>query len=284
MISLSLKLMDQVINQAMKEDVSWKDITTNYLVPADDISHANIVVKEDAVVCGAEFAKKVLKKMDPKIRVHFFIKNGDNVKKGQKIAHITGKTRAILSGERVALNFLGYLSGIASMTNQFVKKVHPYKASIMDTRKTTPSLRPLEKMAVRSGGGENHRFNLIEMVLIKDNHRVAHQKELSIDEAIHKIRRKTKKAIAVEVDTIPQFKQAIDAHPDIILLDNMSIAQMKKIVKINKAQKKPSLLEASGGITLRNIREIAKIGVDRISIGALTHSRKGIDFSMELEG
>jgi nicotinate-nucleotide pyrophosphorylase (carboxylating) len=284
MISLSPKLMEQVIKQAMKEDVSWKDITTNYLVPPNDISEAYIVVKEDAVVCGSEFARKVLKKMDPKILVHFIANDGDAVKKGQKIAHIVGKTRAILSGERVALNFLGYLSGIATLTNQFVKKVYPYKAKIMDTRKTTPSLRPLEKMAVRCGGGENHRFNLIEMVLIKDNHRIAHQKELSIDEAIHKIRRRTKKAITVEVDTIPQFKQAIHAHPDIILLDNMTVAQMKKIVKINKAQKKKALLEASGGITLRNIREIAKTGVDRISIGALTHSRKGIDYSMELEG
>ena len=187
----------------------------------------------------------------------------------------------MLSGERTALNFLSYLSGISTLTHHYVDKVKPHPVMIMDTRKTTPGLRALEKMAVRFGGGVNHRFNLNEMVMIKDNHRIAHEREAPISEAILKVRRRTNKQICVEVDNIVELKHALEVPPDIILLDNMSCARMRKAVQIKKESGKNCLLEASGGVTLKNVAEIAATGVDRISVGELTHSPGTIDFTME---
>jgi len=193
-----------------------------------------------------------------------------------------GRTRALLSGERTALNFLSYLSGISTLTNQYVKAIKGYPAHILDTRKTTPGLRTLEKMAVRVGGGKNHRFNLNDMVMIKDNHRIAQARQSSIQDAIKKVRQRTSKPLCVEVDNLEEYKQALQADPCIILLDNMSTSQ-KKAVEIRACLKKKFLLEASGGITLKNIRQVAKTGIDRISIGAITHSPPTIDFTMEFE-
>lgn len=271
------------IEYALKEDRSTQDVTTNILVPKGQTSKAVIIVREESVICGLDIVKYIFKKLDPRIKLKFHCKDGDKVKRNNKVVNLEGKTRAILSGERVALNFLAYLSGIANTTNKFVERVYPHKVQVMDTRKTIPGLRALVKMAVRVGGGVNHRFNLKEMVMIKDNHQIAYQKNGSIQEAIHNIRRKTYKRIVAEVDNLTQFKQALEARPDIILLDNMNPKQLRKAVTLNQADKNPSLLEASGGITLRTIRRVAKTGVDRISIGALTHSPKAIDFSMEFK-
>jgi len=270
-----------IIERALKEDESREDITTNSLVPARQNSEAYIINREEAVVCGMEIAGKIFHRLDNNAKIHWHHHDGDNLPKNARIMTVKAKTRALLKGERVALNILSYLSGVATITRCFVNRIRPYDVKIMDTRKTLPGLRGLVKMAVRAGGGVNHRFNLKEMVIIKDNHQIAYKNDKTVQEAIRHVRRRTTKLIMVEVDTIRQFRQALAGKPDIILLDNMSAERIKKIVAINKRSPQPCLLEASGGINLRNIRAIAKTGVDRISIGALTHSPRAIDFSME---
>jgi len=275
------KRIDLIIRRALKEDHSDRDITTNILVSPSQTSRAYIIVKENAVVCGLDVVRAIFQKLDRNMNIKEHAREGDKVKKGTKIVSLKGKTRALLTGERVALNFLSYLSGIATITNRFVEKARPYEVKIMDTRKTLPGLRGLVKMAVRAGGGVNHRFNLKEMVMIKDNHQIAYQKDKTIQDAIRHVRARTKKMIMVEVDTIIQFRQALKGRPDVILLDNMSPKQIGKIVSLNRKSPAPCLLEASGGINLRNIRAIAKTGVDRISIGTLTHSPRAVDFSIE---
>lgn len=276
--------INKLIAQALREDAVRKDITTNSLIPANHMSKGFIIAKEDAVICGLDIAKKVFQKLDPRVRFQSSLRDGARVKRNTKIAAVKGKTRALLTGERTALNFLGYLSGIATHTHHFVLKTRRSKAKILDTRKTTPGLRLLEKYAVKCGGGMNHRCDLSEMVLIKDNHREACDPHVSIPQAIRRIRRATRKILEIEVDNLNQFKQALAAGPDIILLDNMTCFQMKKAVAMNTKipRKKRPLLEASGGITLQNVSAVAKTGVDRISIGALTHSHKAANISMEL--
>ena len=272
------------VKNALCEDIGKEDITTNFLVSSKSMSRAHIIVKEEAIICGLSLVKAVFRLLDPDIKIKFFYNDGSSVKKNTKIATLKGKTRALLTGERVALNFLGYLSGISTYTNDFVKKTSSYKTKILDTRKTTPGLRKLEKYAVKCGGGANHRFGLNDMALIKDNHRAVCHPAISIKESIALIRKKTKKLIEIEVDTLEQFKQALDAKPDMILLDNMITQQIKKAVEITKdlKTKKKPLLEASGGINLSNVTSVAKTGVDRISIGSLTHSPKAVDILMEV--
>ncbi|MCK5580419.1 MAG: carboxylating nicotinate-nucleotide diphosphorylase [Candidatus Omnitrophica bacterium] len=279
--TITNKEITRLVRAALKEDSCNNDITTRGLIPNDKISSGTIIAREDAVICGITLVKEVFKALDPKAQFKAARNDGNMVKKNDTVITIKCKTRALLSGERTALNFLAYFSGIATMTHQYVKTIRPYKAAIMDTRKTLPGLRVLAKMAVRLGGGVNHRFCLNEMVLIKDNHRLANKKNLSMPDAIRLMKKKTKKPIIVEVDTLDQFEEDIEAHPDVILLDNMTTQQIQKAVVLNKKHKKPCLLEASGGITLQNVKAVAKTGVDRISIGALTHSSKDIDFSME---
>ncbi len=273
--------IDKAIRRALKEDHSDKDVTTRCLVSPSQISHAAIITREDCVICGLSLIITLFRRLDREIKITCHYQDGDNVKKSQKIITFEGKTRALLSGERVALNFFSYLSGVATLTHRFVEKVHDLPVKIMDTRKTIPGLRALVKMAVRSGGGVNHRFNLKEMVIIKDNHLLAYEKDATIKDAILHVRRQTKKLIVVEVDTLTQFKEALEAAPDIVLLDNMSIPDMREAVQHKTDQKSHCLLEASGGINLHNVRQVALTGVDRISIGALTHSPRAIDFSME---
>ena len=276
--------LNQLIRRTLREDAANNDITTNSLIPKNHVSQAVIIIKEDATVCGLTIVERVFKIMDPRIHFQIIHKDGKKVKRNTIVAKLEGKTRAILTGERVALNFLGYLSGIGTDTSRFVEKTRHTKARILDTRKTTPGLRLLEKAAVKCGGGHNHRPDLGELVLIKDNHRDACHPHLSIPQAIERARQKTKKTIEIEVDTLKQFKEALTANPDIILLDNMSCAQMKKAVDIvgKLPRKKRPILEASGGITLRSVAQIARTGVDCISIGSLTHPHNGIDVSLEL--
>jgi len=275
--------INRIILQSLAEDACLKDVTTNLLISPKSRSQGYIIANEDAIVCGIDIAHRIFIQLDKTIQFKILVKDGKKVRKNFKIAMIKGKTHTLLKGERVALNFLAHLSGIATETSKYINAVRPFKTKILDTRKTTPGLRALEKYAVKCGGGHNHRFNLNEMVLIKDNHRMILQPE-SLEGPIKKIRRKTKKPIEVEVDNLNQLKQIINAKPDIILLDNMNLSRIKAAVNyVNKLKggKKP-LLEASGGVTLKNVRTIAKTGVDRISVGALTHSVRAINVSMEI--
>ncbi len=278
---MSLSEINKIISLALKEDAAHQDITTNLLIPKDQITDAYIIIKEDAIICGLDIVKATLKKLDRAVKFQNSFKDGNKVKKNTKILFITGKTRALLAAERVALNFLSHLSGVSTNTHRFVQKVRPLKTAILDTRKTTPGLRELEKYAVRCGGGSNHRTNLAEMILIKDNHKKAYQDLATSAQVIKGLRKKTNKPIEIEVESLFEFKNVLAAKPDFILLDNMSPAQIKQAVALNKKLKTKILLEASGGINLNNIKSFAKTGVDRISIGALTHSSKAINVSME---
>jgi len=272
--------LDSLIRQSLQEDIADGDVTTNTLVGQSQRSRAVIFAKEAAVVSGVEIAKRVFTMLNAATRVRISVEDGQKVKKGQTVLTVEGSTRTLLTGERVALNFLSYLSAIATKTSRFVALVKPYKTQILDTRKTTPTLRCLERYAVRCGGGHNHRDNLNEIMMIKDNHLLVAGS--SLVDAVEAAYRKVNVAIEVEVDTLAQFRDALLTHADIILLDNMTPAMIKRAVQLRKALKKSVLLEASGGIKLANVRAYARTGVDRISIGELTHSRESIDFSMEI--
>lgn len=281
---LSNRKVERIIAGALNEDKARQDITSQFFVPSDEISDGYIIVKENAVICGLDLAKKVFKKLDKNISFHSSFHDGKRVKKNTKIAFLKGKTHALLAGERVALNFLGYLSGISTKTSKFVDKIRPCKALILDTRKTTPGLRILEKYAVRCGGGVNHRNDLNETFFIKDNHRAIYKNLTALGHVIQRAKKQTKKIIQVEVDNLTQLRKILEFHPHMILLDNMNTSQIKKALRLTRALPKARrpLIEASGGITLNNVRAIARTGVDRISIGELTHSRQSINFSMEL--
>ena len=276
--------LDKIILEALREDAYNQDITTEYFVPKNRVSRGYIVVKEDAVVCGLDIARKVFTKLDKNCKFTSTYKDGTRVKKGTKIAFLSGRTRALLTGERTALNFLAHLSGIATKTRTFLDKVRPFKVQILDTRKTTPGLRALEKYAVRCGGGINHRCDLGAMILVKDNHGKIFHGYKNLCAAIEKIKKIMKKPIQVEVEDLVQLKEVLKVSPDLILLDNMSPAQLKIAVRTARKifPRGAPILEASGGVSLKNIRGIARTGVDRISIGALTHSAKAINMSMEL--
>jgi nicotinate-nucleotide pyrophosphorylase (carboxylating) len=270
-----------IVQLALAEDLGkGGDITTDNLIPLRSRSKARLISKADGVICGVNLAREVFKALNSRITFRALINDGQPAHRGDIIAEISGSTRALLSGERVAINLLSFLSGIATQTRLFVNKIKPYKADIMDTRKTTPLLRQLERYAVRSAGGVNHRFNLNDMVMIKDNHRVA-CKGQDMFEAINDLKKKTKTRIAVEVDTFNELKEILHSKADIILLDNMTPRQVARAVKLRNQAKSRILLEASGGITLKNVRQYAATGIDRISMGALTHSRQVLDISME---
>lgn len=281
---LKIQNIKKIVLQALKEDCYRQDITSQLMIPADHRSHAVILVKENGILAGLPLVKETFRLTDPSLNYQSRFRDGMKVKKGTIIASISGKTRSLLTAERTALNFLSYLSGMATETKKYVDAIKPYKADILDTRKTTPTLRFLEKYAVRCGGGKNHRFNLQEMALIKDNHLAASRKLITFEQAIKQFRHKTNVPIEIEIDSLIQLDDALRASPDFILLDNMSIDQIKKAVqtvKKFKSKTKP-LLEASGGVTLKNVRRIAQCGVDRISIGALTHHHCGLNVSMEI--
>ncbi|WP_069650659.1 carboxylating nicotinate-nucleotide diphosphorylase [Caloranaerobacter ferrireducens] len=271
--------IEDIIKNALIEDMNNGDITTDNLIGQDDISEAEIIAKEDGILAGIEIAEITFKLLDKDIQFYRLKEDGQFLRKGDVIAKIKGKTRAILSGERTALNFLQRLSGIATKTRKFVDKVEKYKVRVADTRKTTPGIRVLEKYAVKLGGGSNHRYNLSDAVMIKDNHIRAVG---SIERAIKLMREKVSHTvkIEVEVETIEEFKQALSAGADIIMLDNMSIEKMKEAVSINN---KKAILEASGNVNIDNIEEVAKTGVDVISVGALTHSVKALDISLNIK-
>ena len=279
-----------LIKQALREDIGKGDITTNALILPGVQAKAVVTAKQTGVIAGLDIAKAVFAELDKNIKIKTFVKDGDRVKANKKIIEISGKTRAILTAERTALNFLGHLSGIATLTREFVDKVKPYKVKILDTRKTMPGLRILEKYAVKCGGGANHRIGLWDAILIKDNHISAVNSKLS--DIIKNIRKRYKKNISVEIEVknLSELKDALEGSPDIILLDNMPLSQIKQAVKMRNEflqttnYKLPNtvFLEVSGGVNLANVRQIAKAGVDRISIGALTHSAKTLDISLSI--
>ena len=256
----------------------YVDITTDYLIPEDQENEAKFLAKADGVLCGIEVALRVFTLIQPDFQYEVFIHDGEEVKKGDIIAKIKGKTRTILKGERTALNLLQHMSGISSMTNRIVKIVEGTNASIADTRKTLPGMRPLQKYAVTVGGGKNHRFNLSDAAMLKDNHVDAGG---GITNAVTKLRTKLghMAKVELEVRTLDELREALSVDVDVIMLDNMDNDTMREAVKIADGK---ALLEASGGITEETIRDVAETGVDIISIGALTHSVKAFDISLKI--
>jgi nicotinate-nucleotide pyrophosphorylase (carboxylating) len=269
---------DELIERALREDINYIDVTTDNLIPEEHSSNAIFLAKENGVLCGLDVALRVLGMLDPGIICEVLHSDGDMLEQSDVIARVQGKTRALLKGERTALNLMQHMSGIATATRRAVNAVEGTRASICDTRKTTPGLRALEKYAVTVGGGKNHRFNLSDAALIKDNHIDAVG---SIKKAMEIMRKNTGHMVKIEVEarTIDEFSQALEAGADIIMLDNMSPMTMRLAVGLASG-KVP--LEASGGITEESLREVAATGVDLISIGALTHSVKALDISMKL--
>ncbi|MBI2083439.1 MAG: carboxylating nicotinate-nucleotide diphosphorylase [Deltaproteobacteria bacterium] len=278
--------IQMLIEIALQEDIGTGDITTEAIFGQEPIEKtAVILAKQDLVIAGLEIARRVFLTVDHHLAWQRYFEDGAFVKKGQKVAEIKGRLTSLLKGERVALNFLQHLSGIATLTHQFVEKVKKIPVQILDTRKTTPGMRALEKHAVRMGGGKNHRLGLYDRFLIKDNHLQA----VSISEAIRKAKEKNpnKVPIEIEIQSEGQIEEAIAAGADILLLDNFSPKELRKIVQTVRrhvrATSRSPLLEASGGITLENVMDYAKTGVDSISIGALTHSARAVDFSLEID-
>ncbi len=270
--------IDRIVKQALIEDIGHRDITTDNLIPPDHQSQGVFYVKQEGVVAGIHVAERVFSLLDPEVVFTVLKEDGELVREGEEIARVSGKTRSLLTGERVALNFLQHMSGIATKTYDLVDRVRHFPVMIVDTRKTLPGLRILEKYAVRVGGGHNHRFGLFDGVLIKDNHIRAAG---GITEAIQTIRRNTHHLcrIEVEVEDLEQLREALAAGADVILLDNMDPEMMREAVRITGGR---AILEASGGITGENLVEVAKTGVDLISIGSLTHSAAALDISFDI--
>lgn len=278
-MKLNDKELERIIITAFKEDIGNGDITTTLIVGKNQKAKAFLLAKEDGIISGLPAAKKVFKKLDKNIFWKNIVKEGTHVKAGTRIAEVKGTLHALLTGERTALNLLQRCSGIATTTTQFVEIAKGTNAKILDTRKTAPGLRLLDKYAVKTGGGTNHRIGLYDMVLIKDNHIKAAG---SITEAVAKVKRGLKKKIKIEVETtnLDEVREAVNSRVDIIMFDNMSVKMMKAAVKIINGKIKT---EASGNINLKTLRAIAKTGVDYISVGALTHSVKALDISMKIE-
>lgn len=279
------------IRQALREDIGSGDITSHLIAPRDFRIQTELIVREPCVISGLVLLPKIFGFLDKKVTVKCLVPEGAQAKGGQVVARISGPARAILSGERVAINFVSKLTGIATLTREFVKRIKPYRCELLSTRKTTPLLRDLQKYAVRSGGASPHRYGLFDQYMIKDNHKAvlrtmgyAHSRY-----AAQRVRQKRKKGIPleVEVDSLREIPWALAFRPDMILLDNFNASECRKAVQLVRqlcrasGAKRP-LLEASGGISLANVRQIARSGVDRISVGALTHSARSIDFSLEV--
>ncbi|MFC2022272.1 carboxylating nicotinate-nucleotide diphosphorylase [Chloroflexota bacterium] len=280
---ISEEQLNSIIDLALNEDIGPGDVTSEALISPELHGKASILVKAKGILAGSEVAKEVFLKVDPSLKVEVLTKDGAKVKPGDVIASVSGRVISILKAERVALNFLQRLSGIASQTAQYVAKTRGFAVTITDTRKTTPGLRLLEKYAVRMGGGQNHRFHLGDGILIKDTHLAALRAlGMSLKDIVAKAKQNAPQGLKVEVEvsTIQEALDAAEAGADIIMLDNMNPDEMHRVVSLIPGQVKT---EASGGITLVNVRAAAMAGVNVISIGALTHSPKALDISLELE-
>jgi nicotinate-nucleotide pyrophosphorylase (carboxylating) len=279
-LQLRKKEILPLIELALEEDRVKEDITSQLLIPPSLLAEAEVVAKEKGIIAGLSVLRWVFQTVDPKIQIRFLVKEGQFVSSGQKIVYLKGKAQNLLAGERTALNFLQHLSGIASTVKKYLAAVNPFSVKIMDTRKTIPGLRVLEKYAVTVGGGFNHRRNLKEQVLIKNNH-------LSLKGGLKKTLSsltRIKKMVELEVRNLEEFRQALSSpRVKIIMLDNMSLKEIQKAVSLNKACGKKKILEVSGGINLGRIKKIASTGVERISIGALTHSAPALDICMRIK-
>ena len=278
---LDKKWMDKIVRGALEEDRARLDVTSRLLVNEKTAARAVILAKQKICVCGLAVAATVFKKLDPQIKIKFFVADGQVAASGQKLMEISGRARAILAAERSALNFMQHLSGIATLAHQFVQEIKGSGARICDTRKTVPGLRELEKYAAGCGGATNHRLNLSDMVLVKDNHwkllGAAPEKILNLKKQMPR-----GMILSIEVENDRQLSLALRAGADIILLDNLSLAQLKKfIARIRKTAPRTSI-EVSGNVRLASARAIACLGTDRISVGALTHSAPAADISLEL--
>lgn len=291
--------IDTLIQYAVQEDIGTGDITTKSLIPDNVMVEGTFLAKEDGIIVGLPVVEYFFSKLDKKIIFKKWVCDGEGIRKGDTIATVNSSARTLLSGERISLNFLQRLSGIATLTAQYVEQVKPLKTAIMDTRKTTPGWRYPEKYAVVVGGGVNHRMGLYDQVLLKDNHlnilknrafyNTAHTS--TIEYAVSLFRKKIKPGILIEVETrtMEEVKDALKAGVDIILFDNMNISQLKEAVKVVNDWKSAGgahlpLTEASGNITLETVQLVARTGVDRISVGAITHSAKAMDISLEISG
>jgi len=275
--------MEEIINGALAEDLSMGDVTTEALIPGDRQGTGFIVAKQEGILAGTVVAKLVFHRVDPELKVEVLLEDGARIKPSTKVARVAGSIASILKAERVALNFLQRLSGIASETNRYVERVKGLPVRIMDTRKTTPGLRSLEKYAVSVGGGKNHRMNLGDGILIKDNHLATLRSQgLNIKEIVAKAKQNASHRLPVEIEvrTVSEALEAAEAGVDIVMLDNMRLEDMRKAVESIHGH---ALIEASGGITLDNVRAVAETGVNYISIGALTHSTRALDINLELE-
>lgn len=270
--------IDDIIKTALMEDINYIDVTTDLLVSDDAVSRAKYVSKDEGVLCGIDIAMRVFRLLDDRVSFRVYIHDGEVVQKGDIIAEITGPTRALLKGERTALNLVQHLSGIATATNKCVQLIEGTKASVADTRKTLPGLRALQKYAVTVGGGRNHRYNLSDCAMLKDTHLDSYG---SMTGAVNALREKLGHTVKIEVEAenLDMLREALDLGVEIIMLDNMSTEEMAEAVKITDGR---ALLEASGNVTEHTIRAIAETGVDIISLGALTHSVKAFDISMKI--
>ena len=281
-MEIGWRQIEEVVDRALAEDLGWGDVTTNALIAAGWTAKASMVAKARGVLAGAEVARLVFCQVDPSVQFDITLSEGNVIQPGDMIAKLEGKVASILKAERTALNFLQRLSGIATETSRYVEAVKGLNSRIVDTRKTTPGMRVLEKYAVRIGGGHNHRLHLGDGVLIKDNHLAALRSQgLTMKGIISRARERVPFNLKVEVEvrTAQEAVEAVEAGVDIVMLDNMNVEEMRQAVRLVKGR---ALIEASGGITLDNVRRVAETGVDLISIGALTHSARSLDISLEM--
>ncbi len=271
--------VDELIKNALKEDINYIDTSADLVINEDDMTTAYFEAKADGVLCGLDVALRVFELLDKDFSAKVYIKDGEKVKRGDIIADLTGHTVLLLKGERTALNLLQHMSGIATMTNKAVTLCEGTRAAVADTRKTLPGLRAIQKYAVTVGGGRNHRYNLSDAVMLKDNHIDACG---SITKAVEKVRENLGHMVKIEVETrnLDEVAEALSTGAEVIMLDNMSLETMKRAVEMTNGK---ALLEASGNITDETIAGVAKTGVDIISIGALTHSVKAFDISMKIK-
>lgn len=270
--------VDKLIETALLEDINYLDAATDWLIEENQQGEAQFIAKDDGVLCGLEVALRVFELIQPDFKAEVFKADGDKLSKGDIIAKVSGNTKTILKGERTALNLIQHMSGVATATRKAVDIVEGTNASIADTRKTLPGLRPLEKYAVTVGGGRNHRYNLSDCAMLKDNHVDAGG---GITKAVAKLKEKLGHTVKIELEVrnLDELREALAAQVDIIMLDNMSCEDMKEAVKITDGRAK---LEASGGITDKTLRAVAETGVDIISMGAITHSVKAFDISLKI--
>ena len=283
MNNITMKMnADELILQALREDITSEDITTNSVMPHYQAGEVDLICKQDGVIAGLEVFKRVFELLDANTEVIFYCKDGDTVKKGEKIGLVRGDIRVLLSGERTALNYLQRMSGIATYTREIADLLKGTKTKLLDTRKTTPNMRIFEKYSVKVGGGYNHRYNLSDGILLKDNHIGAAG---GVTEAVRMAKEYAPfvRKIEIEVENLDMLKEALEAGADIIMLDNMDNATMTEAVNIIKASGKAIKTEASGNMSIPRLIEVAATGVDFISVGALTHTVKGMDISMNIQ-